>query len=176
MSFLKEIWSHKLLAIRALLVGWIVKLICLSVYYRSAAQYQRFHYDPIDAGIFVPFIGVIALMGTGWIIAHTHRSHARSMVLLYIAVELLVAAMTVHSLVNPSGIVSYPWGLSFSFTWISALTQVIGGIFFHFGMFNTIADLWMSAGIMVLTILIGAGFFRTPGPSESHAARPASAQ
>ena len=78
------------------------------------------------------------------------------MVLLYITVELLVAAMTVHSMVNSGAVVSYPWGLSFSFTWISALTQIIGGIFFYFGIFNTLADLWISTGIMVVTILIGA--------------------
>jgi len=174
MSFCKEIWSHKPLAIRALLVGWMVKLICLSVYYRYAVEYQRFHYDPIEAGIFVPFIGVIALMGTGWIIAHTHRYHARSMVLLYITVELLVAAMTVHSMVNSGAVVSYPWGLSFSFTWISALTQIIGGIFFYFGIFNTLADLWISTGIMVVTILIGAGCFRATDDANSHALKSAS--
>jgi hypothetical protein len=153
-SFFREISSHRLLAIRALLVGWIIKMICLSGYARIyGASATRLFSEGMEAGMFVALIAIIALMSTGWIIANTHRAHARPMVLLYIAVELAGALLTFVLR-----------GLFGFYYWIFPLTQVLNAIFSHLGVFNFIAALLVAAGLTVTSILIG-----------SHALRPASA-
>src|SRR5215468_6079864 len=94
-SFLNEISSHKLLSIRALLTGWIVKVIWLSAYsyeFRkpgAGIPATRLFSNGIAPSSFVILIGIFAIISSGWIIAQTHRPHYRAMVLLYITVELV---------------------------------------------------------------------------------------
>lgn len=149
-SFFKEVWSHKLLAMRALLIGWIIKAIWLSAYaYVYGAPAKRLFSAAIEASLFVALSGIIGMTSAGWIIAQTHRSHYRPMVLLYIAAELIGVLLTFISK-----------GLFGVYYWIFPLTQVLNTIFSHLGIFNFIAALWASVAITVISILIGGGFFR----------------
>src|SRR5262245_43468133 len=155
-SFLYEISSHKLLSIRALLIGWIVKVIWLSAYlyeFRkpgAGIPATRLFSDGIEPSSFVILIGVFAIASSGWIITQTHRSQYRAMVLLYINVELVGSLL---SFITRSAVFGF-------FYWMFPLSQTIYALFAHFGVFDFIAALWASLGITVIGILFGAGFFR----------------
>lgn len=176
MSFFQEVWGHKLLAVRALLIGWAVKETLLNILGVYGGRYLRFHYEPFVDGILFPLIWIMAPMGTSWIIARTHRSHARSMVLLYTAVELILAAITAPSIAMPSS--SGRWTLLFWFsqTWISiVMNGAIVRIFVYFRIFSTILTLWMSTGIVIVTLLLGAGCFRATVDADPDGLKSASA-
>jgi hypothetical protein len=162
-SFFKEVWNHKLLAIRALLIWWIMKAAWLSAFsFVYGASARRLFSAGIEASMFVALMGIIAMTGTSWIIAHTHRAHYRPMLLLYLLLELIGPPLTFISK-----------GLLGVYYWIFPLTQVLNAIFSHAGIFNFIGALWASAGITVSSILIGGGFFRSDAQANSAKHQPA---
>jgi hypothetical protein len=97
-SFFNEVWGHKLLAIRALLIGWIIKVMWLSVFKSTYGRPPwRLFNEGIDTSLLIGLIGVLTLMGSGWIIARTHPAHYRAMVLLFAAVEVIGIPLTAFS-------------------------------------------------------------------------------
>ena len=163
-SFFSEVWGHKLLAFRALILGWVIKAIWLSAYLQifgmAAKRIFRMHETQAVSVAFIlaTIVGAIlvfALITTGWIIARTHSSHYKAMVLLYVVVEVIGVPFTFVS--------NAALG---TFYWIFPVFQVVSAIQSHFGIFNSIAALSTSGVLTVLSILTGAGFFRRM-PNES---------
>jgi hypothetical protein len=170
-SFFNEVSTHKLLSLRALLVAWFTKMIWLSpylyVYGRPSGgvpAMQMFSHGMAPSS-YTFLIGIFAMMSSGWIIAQTHRAHYRAMVLLYIVVELVGALLT---FITGSAVFGF-------YYWTFPLTQTLYAFFSHFGIFNFIGTLWASIGITVVSILIGAGFFRRDRGDASQELNSASA-
>ena len=156
-SFFKEVWTHKPLAIRALVIVWAMKVAWVSGFlYVYGLSARRLFSAEIEASIFVALVGIIAMMSTGWIIAQTHRVHHRPMVLLYLLIELIASALTFLFR-----------GLFGDYYWIFPLTQVLNAIFAHMEIFNFVAAFWMSAVITILSILVGGGFSRNDSGASS---------
>jgi hypothetical protein len=160
-SFFNEVWGHKLLAVRALLIGWIIKVVWISAFKVSYGQPPwRLFNGGIEASVLIALIGVFTLMGTGWIISRTHRAHFRAMVLLFIAMELIGIPLA-----------AFAHGTFGFYYWILPMTKITNAAMYHLGIVKPAAGRWTSAGIMVMSILIGAGFFRNmrdSGPQEIH--------
>jgi hypothetical protein len=165
LSVFSEVWNHKLLAFRALILGWTIKAIWLWAYFEvfgtAVHRLSRMHEATAVsvAMILETIVGallVFALVTTGWIIARTHHRHSRAMVLLFLAVEVIAVPLTFgYIAVVPT------------FFWIFPVLEVTNAIQYHFGIFNSIAALWTSGVVMVLSVLTGAGFFRhTPSDSS----------
>src|SRR5215469_11218081 len=83
--------GHKLLAIRALLIGWTIKVTWMSVFKSTYGRppWRLFFHEGIETSLLIGLIGVLTMMGSGWIIARTHRAHYRANVLLFISVEVI---------------------------------------------------------------------------------------
>jgi hypothetical protein len=146
-SFIQEVRSHPLLAVRAVLIGWLVKGICLFAYARTYRfPDKRMFFDGTQVPILAAAIAVIAIMFSGWIVARTSRSQARAMVLLYIVIELMTTALNLTGVFVVS-------------SWSLPLNRVVAAVFFHFGMFAVPVPL-ITLGITVISILIGAGFVK----------------
>jgi hypothetical protein len=143
-SFLNEVWEHKLLAIRALLIGWVIKVTWISIFARTYGRppQRLFFYEGIDTSLLLFVIGVLTMMRSGWIIARTHRAHYRAMVLLFIAVEVI-------------------GGFSRMFTfyyWMLPMGKIIIAVVYHIGIIRIAPTMWESAAILVMSVLFGAGF------------------
>jgi hypothetical protein len=147
-SLFEEVWSHKLVAIRAVLIGWLAKAICLFPYSRTYGfPDRRIFFDGLEVPIFGALIAVIAMMCSGWIVARTAGSHARAMVLLYVTVEVIAVTLNVIGIFIPYS------------SWTVPLTRVIAAVFLHLGILDIMPVVPLSAGITVMSILIGGGFF-----------------
>jgi len=156
-SFFGQVWDHKALAIRALLTGWVIKVVWLSPFlYVYGLSARRLFSEGIEASLFLALLVIIAMMSTAWIIVQTHRSHSRPMVLLYLSLELIGSLLTFISK-----------GAFGVYYWIFPLTQVIYAIESHSGVFNFVAALWASAAVTVISILIGGGFFTSDAQTDS---------
>jgi hypothetical protein len=149
-SFFNEVWGHKLLAVRALLIGWMIKIVWISIFKVSYGQPPwRLFNGSIETSLLIALTGVFTLMGTGWIIARTHPVHYRAVVLLFVAVELIGIPLSAFA------------GGTFGFYyWILPMTKISNAAMYHLGIVKPAAAMWTSAGVMVMSILIGAGFFR----------------
>jgi hypothetical protein len=156
-SLCKEVWRHPLPAVRAVLIGWLVKGICLFAYTRTYGfPDKRIFFDGSEVPLIAAMIAVIAMMCSGWIVARTSRPQARAMVLLYVVIELAAVVLNLRGVFLPYS------------SWTTPLTRLVAAVFFHFRMFpGAIPVMPISAGITVMSILIGAGFFsRREGPRE----------
>jgi hypothetical protein len=150
-SFLNEVCPHKLLAIRTLVIGWIIKVMWFSIFTHTYGRPpQRLFHEGIETTLLLALIAVLAMMGSGWIIARTHPSHYRAMVLLFVAVEVIGIPLTAFS----DGMFGF-------YYWVLPVTKITNAALFHYGIIRPVAAMWTSAGIMAMSILIGAGFFRT---------------
>jgi len=146
-SFVNEVWEHKLPAIRALLIGWAIKVTWISIFAHTYGRppWRLFFYEGIDTSVLLFLIGVLTMMGSGWIIARTHRAHYRALVLLFIAVEVIGG-----------------FSRAFSFYyWTPPMAKIIIAVLYHVGIIRPAAAIWEGAAIMVISVLFGAGFFST---------------
>jgi hypothetical protein len=97
-GFGKEVRTHKLIALRAVVIGWLASYFFHVVelpWWRSFTKlllahgvtptpwWQHYYFYPI---LFVPCIFAAA---TGWIVGRSHRGHRGAMVLAYLASVLL---------------------------------------------------------------------------------------
>jgi hypothetical protein len=146
-SFFNEVWGHKMLAIRALLIGWIIKVIWMSVFKSTYGRPPwRLYFEGIETSLLIGLIGVLTMMGSGWIIARTHRAHYRAMVLLFIAVEVIGGLS--------HGVFSF-------YYWTPPMGKIINAVLYHVGIIRPAPTMWESVAIMVMSVLFGAGFFST---------------
>jgi hypothetical protein len=97
------------------------------------------------------------MLGSGWIIARTHPAHYGAMVLLFVAVEVIGIPLK-----------AFASSVSGFYYWILPMTKITNAVFYHFGVVTPVA-MWVSAGITVMSILIGAGFFRSVRGTGSQA-------
>ena len=89
-SFFKEIWSHKLLTVRAILVGWGVFFAVsrFSFYLTwqllfSLASWSRYwRHTSITIGVQISELLLWGIL-TGWLVARFHRRSQKAMVLAY---------------------------------------------------------------------------------------------
>jgi hypothetical protein len=157
LSFVSEVWNHRLLALRALTVGWVIKAICgFAFLYIYGTPAKRLFTGEIESSLLVAVIGLLAMMFNAWIVAQTHRSHYKAMVLLYLAVELIGIPFTFVTR-----------GIFGAWYWIFLLSQLMNAIVAHFGIFNSIASLCVAATVVVIGTLIGGGFFSRPRSNSS---------
>lgn len=160
-SFFHEVWDHKLQAVRALVTGWLIKALFLITYSR-AFPYRRIFFDGVEIPLFVAVAAIAAMMLSGWLIAHTSRSHARAMVFLYVAVEWIALAVQLSGIFVPYS------------SWISNFTRVIASVFLQFQMIKGIAFAQLiSAGITTASILAGGRLSRDHRSETHHATTPA---
>jgi hypothetical protein len=150
-TFFQHVSRHKLLAVRALVLASVIKVSFLSGVQRLPSRL----FGSLESYLFL-FAGTVAVMMlTGWILA---RTHTRAMVLLYIPVELAWCCVVLTFR-----------GLLFVHSWVFAVAPCMGTLFSRLGMINTIAALWVSAGITAMSFLVGAGFFTSTEPAASTA-------
>jgi hypothetical protein len=139
--------GHKLLAIRALLIGWTIKVTWMSVFKSTYGRppWRLFFHEGIETSLLIGLIGVLTMMGSGWIIARTHRAHYRANVLLFISVEVIGGFSHMFSF----------------YYWMLPMRKIIIAVLYHVGIIRPAPAMWESAAIMVMSILFGAGFFST---------------
>jgi hypothetical protein len=157
-SFFQEIGSNKLLALRAVLAGMVVKAICLFAYARTYAfPDKRIFFNGFEVPIVVAASAVLAIMCSGWVVARLGKSHWRAMALFYVAIELIAVSLHVRRVFVP-----------FS-SWVYPLTRIIAAVVLRLGIVGGIAFAPLTALIItIVSILIGAGFFRKSQTEDAH--------
>jgi hypothetical protein len=160
------------LATRALIIGWAAKAAWFSAFWYVYGGPSRLFAARIDTLLFVLLAGIIAMMSTGWIIAQTHRLHCRPMVLLYILLELIAPPITFIS-AGASVMHWRPLPPLVIYGWGPPLFQVIAGIQEHLGIIDSVAATLVGGITMVVSVLVGGGFFRNKAESNSADHQPA---
>jgi hypothetical protein len=92
-SILADVWSHKLLAVRAVFCGVVAASVLRYVLFGVAASPMGNVIETLSGESRHVFLGrwgaVFFLGGAGWVVSRLHRGHAATMVLVFAAVLLL---------------------------------------------------------------------------------------
>jgi hypothetical protein len=157
-SFFQDVWNNKLLAMRAVVAGMVVKAICLLAYARTYAfPDKRIFFNGFEVPVVVAVSAVLAIMCSGWVVARLGKCHWRAMALLYVAIELIAVSLDVRGVFVPYS------------SWMFPLTRVIAAVFLRLGLVGGIAFAPMTALVItIVSILIGAGFFRKSQTGDAH--------
>ena len=180
-GFCREVWGHKLLAIRALLLGWLIKYAWQWLSFRLVfwADCNRPE-NPSSCALFdghwhwfMPLLlasvtaSVALCIMSVWLVSRTSGQHYRSMVLLYVLVEVLaVPSMIFAGLTRAIVVVLFPGGSSM--LWAAPFTT-----YFYVGLsklgypFETVISLWFGCILMALTMLMAGRIFNAPEPDAS---------
>jgi hypothetical protein len=164
-EFLSELRAHKLLALRAVAIGWSVPVLYGEViqpfvtemlwrleprmviqhpsfyhfYYR---QLERFFWGELSGGFNIAaFLAVQCVLGclSGWLVARLHRGNSRPMVLaLAVSIPLYAMSVLIFLLVS------------------QRMTQLVSPMLLIF---------WLAALLSVLGVLIGGGLLSDPKQS-----------
>jgi hypothetical protein len=121
-SFFKEISGHKLLAIRALVVGWLVKTVWLGLF--ASSVFGLVTAPPKYSVTLTPLLLVSAMSLavcalSAWFVSRVSGRHYRPMVLLYVLVELLAVPTIINAPISlppipfPAVIVGYYGPIAF---------------------------------------------------------------
>jgi len=178
-GFCQEVSGHKVLAIRALLLGWLVKFawqrLSFPMFFWAACNE-----NPNSCGVlfdwhshwFMPLLlasvtaSVALCIMSVWLVSRTSGQHYRSMVLLYVLVEVLaVPAMIFAGPKHAIVVVLFPGGSSM--LWAAPFTT-----YFYVGLsklgypFETVISLWFGCILMALTMLMAGRIFNAPEPAS----------
>jgi hypothetical protein len=173
MSFFQDVWSHKLLGIRALLVGWATKYVwlwlignasmvaCIRLNVcRAIGDWHWYLHTPLLLASVMTSAAVCGL--SAWAVSRTSGRHSRSMVLLYILVELLAVPIVINS--RP-GVASLDLPGQFAMLWSAPFATIVNISLSTLGYpFQSVFSLWFGNALMVMVMLWGSGAFRSDQP------------
>jgi hypothetical protein len=135
-SFIQEVWNHKLLTVRAIAVGWAIDVVSRHVFDVTAellnalGSWWRFwRFDWMTIALQFPEIVLIGVF-TGWLIARRNRQSQKAMVLVY---------ATYFIVLHAAGFVGrFLTGMSFQgfIFGMSAMVATGVGILFGGGLFS----------------------------------------
>jgi hypothetical protein len=181
-SFCQEVWSHKLLAAYALFLAWAIKYAWLWLAaYANRLWLESYAYrtgcsplnvcgrilmgSPWHLPLLVASVtgSVVVCAFSAWFVSRISGIHYRSMVLLYVLIELLAVPVR---LIGPGGdipamIVGAPG--EFIPLWASPFAT-----YFNLGLgklgypFETVIALWCGCIAMAATMLLAGGILREP--------------
>ncbi len=90
----KDMWNHKILALRAIAIGWGLSIAVNSVWFGVLrAKYE------ITAPSFWVACSLFAV-ASGWVVAHLHRPYHAAMTSVYISATILAEPFTIYSLTH----------------------------------------------------------------------------
>jgi hypothetical protein len=176
MGFCQDVWAHKLLALRALLLGWIIKfgwlrlaglVIFTACNPRNNPDACRilgdWHWQWFMPLLLASITASVALCITSvWLVARMSGRHYRSMVILYILVELLAVPVMINAAQTTQftgAVVLVPGG--FSMLWAAPFAT-----YFYVGLakagypFETVISLWCGCILMTATMLLAGRMLR----------------
>jgi len=147
-TFCEQVWSHKLLTVRAMAIGWAVAILsrhgfnltweALSAL-RSWSRFWR--HEWITVAVQVPEV-VLAGVLAGWLVAKLHHRHQKAMVLACAAYIAALHVVWLLQALNPM--------IPFQSVPLYSIIYTISNI-----------------AITVACILIGGGIFSRPGICDS---------
>src|SRR5262249_37513178 len=168
-SFFKEIWEHKLHAIRALFVGWLIKTVWLSLvwyeFWTPHVWILKTYISPASSSEMVRGVSVflsltvIGCVASAGLVRRVSYANERPMVLLYLAVEL-------------TGPILLIFGMPFSrsLMWASrsldsfrptAFAGVINfGLVNFLGYRSGLPGIFIASAITAIMIILGGGLLR----------------
>ena len=175
MSFFQEVWTQKLLVIRALIVGWATKYAWLWLLGNaSIAACNRFdacraigdwHWYLHMPLLLASVLTSAAVCGvSAWIVSRTSGRHSRSMVLMYILVEVLAVPIVINS--RP-GVTALDLPGQIAVLWSAPFATIVNIGFSTLGYpFESVLALWLGNVLMVIAMLWGSGAFRAFRPAS----------
>jgi hypothetical protein len=168
-SFFQEISAHKLIAVRALLLGWTVKTAWLLFFKFSFLVSPRYVQD--RSLLLASAAGSIVVCAFGaWLVSRISGPLYRPMVLLYIVVELL--AVPIMLTVGWYSPFAYPAVLlgapaEISFLWVAPFAGYCAYTLSRFGFpFESVTSVWCGSILMAVTMLLGGRLLSSPSPSK----------
>ena len=169
-SFFSAIATHKIIAIRSLLLGWLIKAgwLKLGAYLffvyvlESGGRGRRM---PVLLAILTASIVVCAL--SAWLVARLSGPHYRPMVLLYVLVEVLTVPVLVtsglHSGYGDVAAVVAGAPAEVSLSWVAPFAAYFAMGLANFGYpFQSIIALWLGTILMAMTMLVGGRILSAP--------------
>jgi len=179
-SFFREISCQKLIAIRAILVGWIVKAVWFRASWLLFARYI-FVGVPNNSRRHMPLIlalgaASIAVCGiSAWLVARVSGRHYRPMVLLYVIIEVLAVPLMVTvgwAAPYPNAAVLLGAPAEVAPLWAAPFAGYIAIGLSKLGYpFETVIALWCGSILMVMTMLLGGRIFNASGADSAQTPR-----
>jgi len=121
---MREILAHKLLAIRAILTGFIVLLPL------TAAKHRLAYLPWADGPLQFWSLTCLSFAVSGWVVARTHRGHHAPMVMAFtvyaLAYKVLMFTLVFQHFQSASDPLQLP--LDFALTLLSVLCATAGGL------------------------------------------------
>ena len=166
-SFFQEVWRHKLLAGRVLLLGWAIKYAWLwsdaYAYWTGGNRFLK-HLPLLLISVSA---SVVVCAFSAWFVSRISGIHYRSVVLLYVLTELLAVPIRLIGPANaiPPMIVEYPG--EYTPFWASPFAT-----YFNLGLgklgypFETVIALWCGCIAMAVTMLLAGRIFTEPSRNQ----------
>jgi hypothetical protein len=132
-SLFKEVWSHKLLTVRALLIGWSTFFISRYAFeitreqlFALASWSRLWRHDWITLAVQIPEVAVSGVVA-GWLVARLHRRSPKAMVMAYAAYFWgWCTVWFVRDLLRGTPFQSFLYGISFIL--ITTVGILVGGL------------------------------------------------
>ena len=166
-SFFKEVSAYKLIAIRALLMGWTVKTAWLMFVQIAFMGGPR---DFPESLLLASAAGSIAVCAfSAWLVSRISGPQYRPMVLLYIIVELLAVPIMItvgwySPFAYPAVLLGAP--AEVSFLWVAPFAGYCAASLSRFGFpFESVTAVWCGSILMAVTMLLGGRLLNSPSPS-----------
>jgi hypothetical protein len=174
-SFFQEVWRHKLLVIRALLIGWATKYAWLWLI-GNASMAACIHFDACRAIgdwhwylhtplLLASVLTSVAVCGiSAWVVSRTTGRQSRAMVLLYILVEVLAVPIVINS--RP-GVAALDLPGQFAVLWSAPFATIVNIGFSTLGYpFESVLSIWCGNVLMVVVMVWCSGAFRAFRPAS----------
>jgi len=135
-SFVRAVCGHKLMALRAVVIGW--SLFIVSRYgfeatrrliFALAVWYRVWPHDWIQIGVQPPEIFVAGAL-TAWIVARLHRQQSEAMVLAYMLSFTIVQTLWLLPYLAPFRF--FPMTAGWVFSAITTIGLVGGGVYANY--------------------------------------------
>lgn len=168
-SFLKEIWGHKLQAIRALFVGWLIKTVWLSLvwyeFWTPHVWILKTYISPASSSEMVRGVSVflsltvIGCIASAGLVRRVSYANERPMVLLYLAVELTGPILLIFGMPFSRSLM---WASrSLDSFWPTAFAGVINfGPLNFLGYRSGLPGIFIASAITAIMIILGGGLLR----------------
>ena len=166
-SFVQEVSAHKLLAMRALIAGWLVKTVWLGLL--ASSVFGLATAPPKYSVRLVPLLiasamSIAVCAMSAWLVSRVSGPHYQAMVLLYLAIELLTVPIIINLRISvpfPAVIVGYYGPIAF--LWPQPFATYLNLALMNLGYpLSPVAALWCGSILTAVTTLIAGRVVRNP--------------